>query len=33
MKKVATVKDVSKRTGFSMEVLQREFTKFLEELK
>ena len=33
VRKTATVDDVSKRTGFSLDVLQREFTKFLEELR
>lgn len=33
MKRVATVKDVSERSGYSIETLQKEFTKFIETLK
>lgn len=33
MKKVATVKMVSEKTGISMEKLQEEFTKYIENLK
>lgn len=33
MKKVATVKMVSEKTGISMETLQEEFTKYIESLK
>lgn len=33
VKKIATVQMVSERSGYSMEVLQKEFTKYIESLK
>ncbi len=33
MKKIATVKILSERTGIELDVLQKEFTKYIEEIK